>query len=134
MVNAELRQQVIFELRKSDGTLLSVVTFEGQGERVHAVDIFKRREHWSFGPFPFSASLLFAIRHFRNGHWWTSRMVGPLAVSNRLIMQEFHYRSYFLKKFPKIRKMPGPDHPMEFHVATVREKTCIGCRFLEIYF
>jgi len=97
MVNAQLQQQIILHVRRADNTLLASATFEGQGDRVHAIDIFNRREHWSFGPFNFSANLFVTIRHFRNNFWHTSRMVGPLAI----------------------RKMPEPDYPLEFHVATV---------------
>jgi len=97
IVNAQFQQQVVLEVRRPDGSHLASATFEGHGDRVHAIDVFNRREHWSFGPFPFSANLFVTVRHFRNNAWQHSRMVGPLAI----------------------RKMPEPDYPLEFHVATV---------------
>jgi hypothetical protein len=83
ILNAQLEQQVKLQVKRSDGTELASATFEGQGERVPAIDIFNRREHWSIGPFAYSANLFITIRHFRNGLWQHSKMVGPLAVSNR---------------------------------------------------
>lgn len=75
-------QQVFLEVKRSDGTHITSATFEGHGERVHAINIFNNREYWSFGPFTYSANLYVTVRHKFGGNWRESKMVGPLAVSN----------------------------------------------------
>ncbi|KAH7918918.1 hypothetical protein BV22DRAFT_1051424 [Leucogyrophana mollusca] len=81
------------------GTQLTSATFEGQGTRVHMKNVFNNREHWSFVPFDFTATVCVPISSNNGGRSWNiSKMVGPLAIE----------------------KKPEPDYPTEFLVATDR--------------
>ena len=63
---------------------IAAATFEGQGERVYAHDIFNRRQNWSFGPFLFNAVLSVTVLYKHDkGHWVDSKLIGPIVVGNR---------------------------------------------------
>jgi len=97
VVNASYKQRAFFEVLASDGRQVAAATFEGQGVRVHLKNVINNREHWSFGPFDFAATLHIVITHDRGNGFVPSKMVGPLAIT----------------------KQPEPDYPMEFHKSTV---------------
>ncbi|KAH7925274.1 hypothetical protein BV22DRAFT_445302 [Leucogyrophana mollusca] len=81
VVNADYEQRAFIEVTK-DGSPLTSATFEGQGTRVHLKNVFNNREHWSFGPFNFTATVLVTISSNNgSGSWNISKMVGPLAVN-----------------------------------------------------
>ncbi|KAH7924122.1 hypothetical protein BV22DRAFT_1130098 [Leucogyrophana mollusca] len=97
VVNADFEQKAFIEVTK-DGNQLASATFQAQGTRVHLKNIFNNREHWSFGPFDYTATVHVTISSSRDGgNWSISKMVGPLAIEKR----------------------PEPDYPMDFLVATV---------------
>ncbi|KAJ7595437.1 hypothetical protein C8J56DRAFT_1042536 [Mycena floridula] len=97
VVNAEYAQRAEFKIYRG-GDLAASATFEGKGVRVHLKDVFNNREHWSFGPFNFEATLHVTISHDKgSGQYVPSKMVGPLSI----------------------QKTPEPDYPTQFYQSTV---------------
>ncbi|THU76552.1 hypothetical protein K435DRAFT_974386 [Dendrothele bispora CBS 962.96] len=97
VVSADYKQRAFFEVRR-DGVVIASATFEGQGNRVNMKNIMDNREHWSFGPFDFDATLYVVISNQPHGGTYRpSKMVGPLTIE----------------------KKSEADFPMEFYKSTV---------------
>ncbi|KAG9005563.1 hypothetical protein FRB94_001422 [Tulasnella sp. JGI-2019a] len=91
-VNSRMQQQCYIEVKRGDGTQVTAATMEGEGNREMLRNVMNDNTNWSFGPFPFPATICVTMRHKRDRVWTESKVVGPLSNI----------------------KYPEPDYPMTF--------------------